>query len=314
MLFRSASRHFTIQTDHDSLKNLANQPSVNRRIWKWVQVLQGYDCDLVHIPGKKNPADFLSRRSLKDVKEMVHVREEEESLVKRLLLGEDKSDDGIQKKLDQVFAKSRPEVTQAAGQEDEMGPSLFVARSRISLAKDLREGIKKGLRADSRWADIISQLESAQDNVIIIGDRSFRQSGGLLEMRDSDKNRKTQWRLVVPDVPDIKRQIMRELHEVPYAGHLGYHKTMKNIQKTFYWPEHTLDIRDFVMGCPVCQQEKAVHRVPAGLLQPLKLPEQKWADVSMDYIMGLPKSEAGNDGILTVVDRATKMVHLAPVM
>ena len=186
-----ASRHFTIQTDHDSLKNLANQPSVNRRIWKWVQVLQGYDCDLVHIPGKKNPADFLSRRSLKDVKEMVHVREEEESLVKRLLLGEDKSDDGIQKKLDQVFAKSRPEVTQAAGQEDEMGPSLFVARSRISLAKDLREGIKKGLRADLHWADIISQLESAQDNVIIIGDRSFRQPGGLLEMRDSDKNRNT---------------------------------------------------------------------------------------------------------------------------
>ena len=92
-----ASRHFIIQTDHDSLKNLANQPSVNRRIWKWVQVLQGYDCDLVHIPRKKNPADFLSRRSLKDVKEMVHVREEEESLVKRLLLGEDKSDDGIQK-------------------------------------------------------------------------------------------------------------------------------------------------------------------------------------------------------------------------
>ena len=110
-----ASHHFVIQTDHDSLKNLANQPSVNRRIWKWVQVLQGYDCDLVHIPGKKNPADFLSRRSLKDVKEMVHVREEEESLVKRLLLGEDKSDDGIQRKLDQVFAKSRPEVTQAIG-------------------------------------------------------------------------------------------------------------------------------------------------------------------------------------------------------
>ena len=34
----------------------------------------------------------------------------------------------------------------------------------------------------------------------------------------------------------------------------------------------------------------------------------------MDYIMGLPKSEARNNGILTVVDRATKMVHLALVM
>ena len=278
-----------------------------------MQVLQGYDCDLVHIPGKKNPADFLSRRSHKDVKDMVHVREEEESLVKRLLLGEDKSDDGIQKKLDQIFAKSRPEVTQAAGQEDEMGPSIFVARSRISLAREMRERIKIGTRQDSRWAEVISQLESAQNNELIIGDRTYRLTGGLLEMRDNEKNKRTQWRLVVPDVPELKKQIMRELHEVPYSGHLGYHKTLKNIQRTFYWPEHTLDIRDFVLGCSVCQQEKAVHRVPAGLLQPLKLPEQKWADVSMDYIMGLPKSEAGNDGILTIVDRATKMVHLAPV-
>ena len=113
-------------------------------------MLQGYDCDLVHIPGKKNPADFISWRSLKDVKEMVHIREEEESLVKRLLLGEDKSDDGIQRKLDQVFAKSRPEVTQAAGQEDELGPSIFVARSQISLARDMRERIKIGTRQDSR--------------------------------------------------------------------------------------------------------------------------------------------------------------------
>ena len=56
-----------------------------------------------------------------------------------------------------------------------------------------------------------------------------------------------------------------------------------------------------------------MHRVPAGLLQPLQLPEEKWADINMDFIMGLPQSEMGNDGILTVVDRATKMVHLVPV-
>ena len=85
------------------------------------------------------------------------------------------------------------------------------------------------------------------------------------------------------------------------------------MQQNFYWPDHTLDIREFVLGCSVCQSEKAVHRVPAGLLQPLQLPEEKWTDLSMDFIMGLPQSETGNDGILTVVDRATKMVHLVPV-
>ena len=56
----------------------------------------GYDCDLVHIPRKKSPTDFLTRQSIKEVKEMVNVMEEEESLVKRLLLVEDKSDNAIQ--------------------------------------------------------------------------------------------------------------------------------------------------------------------------------------------------------------------------
>ena len=98
---------------------------------------------------------------MKEVKEMVNIRKEEESLVKRLLLGEDKSDDTIQRKLDQIFAKNRPEVTQVAGLREEASPSIFVARTRISLARELRERIKKGTRHDSRWAEVISQLESA---------------------------------------------------------------------------------------------------------------------------------------------------------
>ena len=99
-----AGAHFTIQTDHDSLKNLPNQPTVNRRVWKWVQVLQGYDCDIVHIPGKSNPADFLSRRSVKELKSMVDVRAQEESMVQRLLLGDGQvPEEKIQEKLDEVF-------------------------------------------------------------------------------------------------------------------------------------------------------------------------------------------------------------------
>ena len=46
-----------------------------------MQVLQGYDCDIVHIAGKANPVDFLSRRSLKELRSMVDVRALEESMV-----------------------------------------------------------------------------------------------------------------------------------------------------------------------------------------------------------------------------------------
>mgnify|MGYP000480071671 FL=1 len=136
----------------------------------------------------------------------------------------------------------------------------------------------------------------------------------MIELHDREgPENVNRWRLVVPDIPDVKKKIMEEVHAVPYSGHVGYQKTLKKIQQNFYWPDHTLDIREFVLSCPVCQAEKNVHREPAGLLQPLQLPDQKWADVSLDFIMGLPKSDSGRDGILTVVDRATKMVHLIPV-
>ena len=159
----------------------------------------------------------------------------------------------------------------------------------------------------------MSQLESAQDNKARIGNRDYRLSHGFIEIKLENTEDRQPWRIVVPAVEDARRKILQEIHAVPYAGHLGYHKTLKRLQKTFYWPDHTVEVRDFVLGCEVCQTEKSVHKLPAGLLQPLKLPEDKWRDISLDFIMGLLVSEKKNDGILTVMDRATKMVHLVPV-
>ena len=131
----------------------------------------------------------------------------------------------------------------------------------------------------------------------------------LLEVRDStgqDKN----WKIVITDVFGINQRILQGIHSVLYAGHLGYQKTLKKLQENFYWPDRTLDVRDFVLSCDVYHQQKSLHRLPVGLLKPQTWPEQRWAGVSLDFIMGLPRSEERYDGILRVVDRVTKMVHL----
>jgi hypothetical protein len=57
-----------------------------------------------------------------------------------------------------------------------------------------------------------------------------------------------------------------------------------------------------------CQQNKSELTHPAGLLQPLPIPEQKWESISMDFITGLPKVQ-GKDCIYVVVDRLTKFAH-----
>ena len=100
---------------------------------------------------------------------------------------------------------------------------------------------------------------------------------------------------------------------MPYVGYLGYQKTLTKLQQNFYWPDHTLEIKGFVLSYEIWQQENSIHRLLAGLLETLTLPEQKWVDVRLDFIMGFPKLAKDYDGILTILDRATKMVHLMAV-
>jgi hypothetical protein len=63
----------------------------------------------------------------------------------------------------------------------------------------------------------------------------------------------------------------------------------------------------------VCQRVKAEHQRPAGLLHPLKIPEWKWEEIGMDFIIGLPHIPKGYNSIWVIVDRLTKVAHFIPV-
>jgi hypothetical protein len=73
------------------------------------------------------------------------------------------------------------------------------------------------------------------------------------------------------------------------------------------------EIAHFVEQCLICQQVKIQHQRPAGLLQPLSIPEWKWEHISMDFVSGLPRVPGGQDAIWVIVDRLTKSSHYIPV-
>jgi hypothetical protein len=55
------------------------------------------------------------------------------------------------------------------------------------------------------------------------------------------------------------------------------------------------------------------YKKPGGLLQPLSIPEWKWDNISLDFIVGLPLMARKFDSILVIVDRLAKSTHFIPV-
>lgn len=112
---------------------------------------------------------------------------------------------------------------------------------------------------------------------------------------------------VGPDA-DLRRKFLTEFHNSPIGGHSGIRETFEMIHSFLWWPTLRHDVTTFVRECDVCQQQKHETLASPGLLQPLPVPETPWADISMDFIEALPKSE-GNTVIWVVVDRLTKYGH-----
>jgi hypothetical protein len=73
------------------------------------------------------------------------------------------------------------------------------------------------------------------------------------------------------------------------------------------------EITEHVAVCNSCQRIKAEHQRLARLLQPLRIPQWKWDEIGMDFIVRLPRTRAGYDSIWIVVDHITKSAHFIPV-
>lgn len=81
--------------------------------------------------------------------------------------------------------------------------------------------------------------------------------------------------------------------------------------ESYFWPTMRSDIVRFVERCVVCQRSKC-HASIIGLYLPLPVPTQPWMDISMDFVLGLPRTHCGYDSIFAIVDRFSKMAHFLP--
>ncbi|GAU10375.1 hypothetical protein TSUD_419040, partial [Trifolium subterraneum] len=166
------------------------------------------------------------------------------------------------------------------------------SKPEIALLEELRRSIEK----DSQIQNLVGTSDNGQE-------QKFIQKQGLIYWQD---------RIVVPDDPQLKAKLLLEFHSSPVGGHAGIARTMARVSAQFFWKNMKNDIKEFVQSCLICQQAKHDTRAPAGLLQPLPIPEQVWEDVAMDFITGLPPSH-GYTVIMVVIDRLTKYSHFSPL-
>ncbi|WVZ97465.1 hypothetical protein U9M48_043002 [Paspalum notatum var. saurae] len=144
--------------------------------------------------------------------------------------------------------------------------------------------------------------------------RELLKSGKAPHFREDEQG--TLWyknRICVPNVDSIRKLILSEAHDTAYSIHPGSTKMYYDLKERFWWYGMKRAVAEYVAICDTCQRVKAEHQRPAGLLQPLKVPEWKWEEITMDFIVGLPRTQKGYNSIWVVVDRLTKVAHFIPV-
>ena len=226
-------QHVTILTDNISNTYFSSQDMLSRRQARWAEYLSRFVVTWRHIPGKRNPADPLSR----------------------------------QPQPVQLHAHTVP----AFKPEDlHKMPNYYCDDPRF---------------ADPEFC------------------KSLDYRGGYWY----DK----QGKIIVP-TPCVQAVIQAH-HSNLFAGHFGVRKTVDLIQRNFTWPGLRAEVYRYVTACDHCQRNKFRRGKPQGLLQPLRAPDERWHEVSMDFITCLPVTQRTHyDAILVLVDRFSKMSHLVP--
>ncbi|KAA3466492.1 Transposon Ty3-G Gag-Pol polyprotein [Gossypium australe] len=153
------------------------------------------------------------------------------------------------------------------------------ALSRKSICVLLAMNAPKDLRDDNAVlaVEIKANICDAQESDV---ERIAKRTQGELNVDseyrvDSDDCLRFRNRICVPRNSELISMILNEAHNSHLTVHPGSTKMYNDLEHFYWWHGMERDISDFVSKCLICQQVKAEHQVPSGLLQPIMIPEWK---------------------------------------
>lgn len=324
-----------VLTDHSNLQAFMKQTKLNGRQARWLMFLIPFDFIIKHRTGKSNPADGPSRKSGK-ILERTPDTELTLPFTQRFASVESlQVKDLLQKKTQfepgetpsQKSSELNTRIAMSPGDHrvgietadwavwEELNRDRFVPRSQVQRACISEKVYAAEVQEDLR--DLIKRIQSedpeTQRRKAAVEQRLTRNKGwsvasdGLVRFKD---------RLYIPSRENLRQTLINLHHDDPLAGHFGKNRTETLLKRKFHWTNLQRDVADYVAGCPVCQGAAAPKHRPYGTLESLPIPSRPFAELSMDFITGLPETIFKNeivDSIWVVVDRFSKWSLFFPV-
>lgn len=329
-----------VLSDHRNLEYFMSTKLLNRRQARWSEFLSRFNFKIVYRPGKQGEKpDALTRRSAdlpKEGDERLHHQS-------RVILKQENLEipsatvspntippspvplPNAQPKKSVHFARNLEEVhwiparpvhqiaamtrSQATHSTPVTAPTpepastpTPIPETELLLPPDLRRLFDKGYTTDQIPTTVLDDLHKGRRKNEYLTLAECEESHGLLWYRK---------RLYVPDLAELKAELLRRCHEDPVAGHLGREKTYWLLSKEYYWPQMYQYVARWLRNCHTCRRSVSSREARQGVLKPLPIPDRAWKDIAVDFIVHLPRSNS-LDAIMTVTDRLTKMKHLIP--
>ena len=95
------------------------------------------------------------------------------------------------------------------------------------------------------------------------------------------------------------------------GGYFGVKKTLETLHEHFYWSKMKNDVIRICNRCIACRKAKS-KVLSNGLYAPLPIPSEPWVDISIDFILRLPRTRNGRDSNFVIVDIFSKIAHFIP--
>ena len=142
---------------------------------------------------------------------------------------------------------------------DRAGIEFLVGQlANITLESTLLERIREAQKTDPELEELRAKVSAGKANDFEISESGMLRFSG---------------RICVPMDAGIRREILDEAHTTPNSLHPGTTKMYHDLKSLYWWSGMKRDVVDYVSRCLTCQQVKAEHQRPAGLLQPLRIPD-----------------------------------------